>query len=155
VYEKRKLVAVSGGFDPLHPGHLELMQKAKELGGANGQLVVIINNDHWLRQKKGYSFFTETQRVYLIKFYPFVSWVVLTQHTANDSDMSVCRELCDLHPDIFANGGDRKAGNIPEYRLCKKLGIKMVFNLGKKVESSSDLVRRAAKAQRKFERERR
>jgi D-beta-D-heptose 7-phosphate kinase/D-beta-D-heptose 1-phosphate adenosyltransferase len=150
VYEKSKLVAVSGGFDPLHPGHLELMQRAKALAGLNGRLVVILNNDNWLRTKKGYVFFTEEQRAGLIRLYPFVSWVVVTQHTANDPDMSVCRELQRLQPDIFANGGDREAENIPEYILCEELGIEMVFNLGEKIESSSDLVHRAAEAMKTF-----
>ena len=60
--------------------------------------------------------------------------------------MSVCHELREIKPDIFANGGDRKAGNISEYELCRKLGIEMVFNIGgEKIQSSSELVADASK----------
>jgi D-beta-D-heptose 7-phosphate kinase/D-beta-D-heptose 1-phosphate adenosyltransferase len=59
--------------------------------------------------------------------------------------MSVCRELEHLKPDIFANGGDRKEDNIPEYEVCERLGIEMVFNVGAggKVQSSSWLIEKA------------
>jgi len=70
-----------------------------------------------------------------------VDEVVVTNHEKDPEDISVCRELEELRPAIFANGGDRKADNIPEYRLCNKLDIEMVFNIGGgKIQSSSELV---------------
>ena len=138
---KKKLitVAVSGGFDPIHIGHVELMEEARALGD---RLVVILNNDHWLKKKKGYVFMSEDERVKIIRALRAVDEVILTAHPASPTDMSVCRELEKLQPDIFANGGDRKADNIPEYELCERLGIKMAFNVGPsgKIQSSSWLV---------------
>lgn len=139
-----KVVAVSGGFDPIHPGHLRLMQEARKLGD---RLIVILNNDNWLIQKKGYAFFKEEQRRELLEAYPFVSKAVITKHAQHDLDRSVCLQLQEIKPHIFANGGDRVAGNIPEYELCEKLGITMFFNVGGgKIESSSELIAKAMAA---------
>ena len=133
-------VAVSGGFDPLHIGHVRMFEAAKKLGD---KLVVIVNNDNWLRDKKGFVFMPQGERVEMIRALPFVDKVVLTDHKKNDTDRSVCRTLTKLKPDIFANGGDRFKNNIPEAILCKKLGIKMVFNIGHggKVQSSSWMIK--------------
>ncbi len=133
-------VAVSGGFDPIHIGHLKLFGAAKVLGD---RLVVILNNDHWVKKKKGYVFMDQTEREAILRAIRYIDDVILTAHPENPGDMSVCQELRDLAPDIFANGGDRKAQNIPEYELCQRLGIKMAFNVGGgKTQSSSELVRR-------------
>lgn len=134
------IVAVSGGFDPIHIGHVEFMQRAKEMGD---RLVVILNNDNWLIQKKGFTFMPERERKAIIEALRYVDEVIITKHPAGATDMSVCRELEELRPDIFANGGDRKHDNIPEYQLCDKLGIKMAFNLGDKIQSSSWLIQKA------------
>lgn len=137
----KKVVAVSGGFDPLHIGHVQLFKKAKTLGD---WLVVILNNDNWLRAKKGYVFMPQSERAEILKAIRFVDDAILTAHKPNPKDMSVCAELSLLRPQIFANGGDRKADNIPEYELCEKLGIKMQFNVGgSKVQSSSWLIGKA------------
>ncbi len=136
-------VAISGGFDPVHVGHIQLIEKAKSLGD---RLVVILNNDHWLRQKKGFIFMHEQERAEILKAIRFVDDVIITAHPEHPSDMSVCAELERLRPDIFANGGDRKADNIPEYELCNRLGIQMVFNLGEKIQSSSELVKKVREA---------
>ena len=133
-----KRVAVSGGFDPIHIGHVRLINEAKKLGD---KLIVIVNNDNWLKKKKGYTFMSEDDRVEIIRNLKAVDEVVLTKHEENTEDMSVCLELEEIKPDIFANGGDRKENNIPEYALCEKLGIQMVFNVGgEKLRSSSELV---------------
>lgn len=119
-----------------------MFKEARKLGG---KLVVIINNDNWLRAKKGFAFMPQKERVELIRSFPFVDAVVLTDHKKNDSDKSVCRALRKVRPHIFANGGDRLKSNVPEVALCKKLGIKMVFNVGKggKVQSSSWMIEAA------------
>ncbi len=136
------IVAVSGGFDPLHIGHVRYLQEARALGD---KLVVIMNNDNWLVLKKGYAFMPEQERKEILEAFSFVDKVVLSTHEKDTTDISICTDLASLHPDIFAKGGDRVADNIPEYALCKELGIKMVFGVGYggKVQSSSELVERA------------
>lgn len=137
----RRVVAVSGGFDPVHVGHVRMFEEARALGD---ELVVIINNDNWLRAKKGYAFTPEEERVELIRHFPFVDRVVLTKHPEEVTDRSVCEALEELRPQVFANGGDRFADNVPEHELCTRLGIEMVFNVGGgKIQSSSELVRAA------------
>lgn len=139
-----KWVAVSGGFDPVHIGHVRLFRSAKRLGH---KLVVILNNDNWLRAKKGFVFMPQKERAELIRTFPFVDKVVVTDHKKDDHDKSVVRALSTLRPAIFANGGDRKpsADPIPEVTACKKLGIRMVYNIGDggKVQSSSWMINAA------------
>ena len=143
--KKEKWVAVSGGFDPLHIGHVRMFQQAKKLGD---KLVVIINNDHWLTTKKGYAFMPQKERAEIIAAIYGVDKVVFTSHKKDDTDRSVSRDLAKLKPAVFANGGDRKnITDIPEGAVCQKYAIKMVFNVGKggKVQSSSWLVAAAQK----------
>lgn len=136
-------IAVSGGFDPIHIGHVEMMQEAKALGD---KLVVIVNNDNWLVAKKGFAFMPENERKAIIEAIKYVDEVVITEHEQNPKDMSVCKELEKIKPDIFANGGDRKPDGdpVPEVDLCNRLGIKLVYNIGKsgKIQSSSELVKK-------------
>ena len=137
---KNKVVAVSGGFDPIHIGHVRLMQEAKNLGD---RLVVILNNDHWFRVKGKHVFMTDEERKEIIEALGCVDEVVITSHEPETNDISVCRELREIMPDVFAHGGDSFADNIPEFILCRELGIEMVFNVGKggKVRSSSELLK--------------
>ncbi|MDE2311554.1 MAG: adenylyltransferase/cytidyltransferase family protein [Patescibacteria group bacterium] len=138
-----KVVAISGGFDPVHVGHIEMMKEAKALGD---KLVVIVNNDNWLVKKKGFAFMPQQERKAIVEAIRYVDGVILTEHPKNPSDMSVCAELEKLKPDTFANGGDRKPDGdpIPEVELCNKLGINLIYNVGKsgKIQSSSDLVKK-------------
>ena len=138
-----KTVAISGGFDPVHVGHIEMMKEAKALGD---RLVVILNNDNWLIAKKGFAFMNQQERKTIIEAIKYVDEVIITNHPPSPTDMSVCAELETLKPDIFVNGGDRKPDGdpVPEVELCQKLGIQMVYNIGKsgKIQSSSDLVKR-------------
>ncbi len=139
--KKAKIVAVSGGFDPVHIGHVRMFQSAKKLGD---KLVVILNNDNWLKKKKGYVFMYEKERKEIIEAFSVVDQVVISKHAKNSQDMSVCAELKKIKPDIFANGGDRKLDNIPEVAVCKKINCQMVFNVGRggKVQSSSWLIKK-------------
>ena len=133
------VVAVSGGFDPLHVGHVRMFEEARKLGD---KLVVILNNDHWLRKKKGVVFMPQRERKELIKALSAVDEVMITNHPKGAKDMSVCDALQKVRPHIFANGGDRTKKNIPEIPVCKAIGCKMVFSIGKggKVQSSSWLL---------------
>ena len=133
-------VAVSGGFDPLHVGHVRLMQQARKLGD---RLVVILNNDHWLRKKKQHVFMQEAERKEIIEALACVDEVVMSSHPENPEDMSVCAELMHVRPQIFANGGDRTSDNIPEIPVCEAINCEMIFGTGHggKVQSSSWLLK--------------
>lgn len=134
--EKRKVVAVSGGFDPVHVGHVRMIAEAAKLG----DVVVIANSDTWLKRKKGYVFMTWEERQEIL--YNFKG--VVDVYEAVDDDDTVCKTLEKLNPDIFANGGDRKGDNVPEVALCNRLGIELRWNVGGgKIQSSSELVAKA------------
>jgi cytidyltransferase-like protein len=134
-------VLVSGGFDPVHIGHVRMFQDAKKLGD---KLIVLVNNDNWIKLKKGKNFMPEQERKEIIEAFGCVDEFVLTSHPEGTQDMSICEDLRKIKPDIFANGGDRKDDNIPEYSVCNELGIKMIFNVGGgKIQSSSDLIKEA------------
>ncbi len=147
--EERTVVAISGGFDPVHIGHVRYIQEAKKLGH---ELVVILNNDNWLVSKKGFAFMPEHERKEVIEAIRGVDRVIVTGHPVgnyNDPEYrSVCQALRALNPHIFANGGDRKPEGdpVPEVAVCEELGIKMVYNIGRdgKVQSSSALVAKVA-----------
>jgi len=134
---QRKIVAVSGGFDPIHVGHIRMIQEAAELGN----VVVIANSDDWLLRKKGYVFMKYEERQEILKSIKGV----VNVFKASDEDNTVCRSLKIIKPDIFANGGDRKEGNVPEYKVCENLGIELRFGIGgdDKPQSSSWLVEKA------------
>ena len=137
-----KIVAVSGGFDPIHVGHLRMMKEAAK----HGKLTVIINSDDWLKRKKGYIFMPFEERAEIISELTCVDKVVM----AKDDDRTVCESLRELQPDIFANGGDRGANTTPESRLCKELGIELMYDVGGgKVRSSSKLVKEITEKKRK------
>jgi cytidyltransferase-like protein len=132
-----KTVVVSGGFDPIHIGHVRMLQEARALGD---KLIVVLNNDAWLCTKKGYAFMPQEERAEIIAAFSFVDEVMISVHEENDADRSVRRELEMIRPHVFANGGDRKdASDIPEAEICEKYNIEMIFNVGAggKVQSSS------------------
>lgn len=135
---------VSGGFDPVHIGHVRLFNEAKKLGD---ELVVVINNDNWLKLKKGYVFMPEHERKEIIEAFGVVDRVILSSHEKNTKDISVCKDLLSLRPHIFAKGGDRHSGNIPEVSVCAEIGCEIVNNIGfgGKVQSSSELVKKVQK----------
>lgn len=137
---KKAVVAVSGYFNPLHVGHLEMIERAKKLGD---KLVVIINNDYQVKLKGSVPFMSLADRVKIISALRAVDEVFISI----DRDKTVCKSLTKVKPDIFANGGDRKSlGDVPEFPICQKLGIEMVDGLGKKIRASSELIKKAAAA---------
>ena len=127
-----KKVCISGYFDPLHVGHLEYINKARELGD---YLVVIVNNNSQCILKKGKFFMDEKDRVEIVKNLKSVDEVFLSI----DKDKTVSKSLEKLKPSVFANGGDRKNYEIPESKICKEHGIEIIDGLGDKIRSSSDL----------------
>jgi cytidyltransferase-like protein len=142
--EKETYVIVSGGFDPIHIGHVRMIQDAANYGDG---VIVIVNNDNWLKTKKKYNFMDEKERLEIVYNIKGVMEAFLTNHEVDDVDRSVVKSLEYLkqkYPDntlIFANGGDRKEGNVPEYEFCDQYGIKMIFDVGgDKIQSSSELV---------------
>lgn len=136
--KKPIVVAVSGYFNPLHVGHLEMIERAKKLGD---KLIVIVNNDKQVALKGTVPFMPVDDRLKIISALRDVDEVFL----CIDRDKTVCRSLAKVKPDIFANGGDRKSvGDVPEYDICQELNIKMVDGLGRKIRASSKIIARAA-----------
>ncbi len=127
-----KIVATSGYFDPLHVGHLECLELAKELGD---KLIVIVNSDLQAKLKKGKSFMDENDRMKIVSALKCVDEVFLSI----DKDKTQCRSLEYLKPNIFAKGGDRMSNEIPESKACHKLGIQIIDGLGDKIRSSSEI----------------
>jgi len=129
----RKTIAVSGGADPCHVGHLRMAQDASKYGS----VIWILNSDEWLRNKKGYVFMPWEERAELLRGFECVYDVV----PVDDSDGTVCEAIKRIKPDYFGNGGDRTNKNTPEKTLCEGLDIELVWGLGgDKIQSSSDLV---------------
>ena len=131
-HHKELIVAVSGYFDPLHVGHLEYFQLAKQLGD---KLYVIVNNDSQAVLKKQTSFMNENDRLEIIKSLSIVDNAILSI----DQDKSVSKTLEKIKPDIFGNGGDQIKGSILEEDTCMRNNIKIVDQLGKKIRSSSEI----------------
>jgi len=126
-------VCVSGGFDPVHVGHLRMIQDSAQ----HGNVIVIVNSDEWLLRKKGYIFMPFEERCEILRGFSAVHQVM----AVDDSDGTVCEALARLSPDYFANGGDRKSDNVPELIVCEKNNITPLWNVGGgKIQSSSDLV---------------
>lgn len=133
---------VSGGFDPLHIGHLRMIKEAAKYG----KVIVVVNSDAWLLRKKGYIFMPWTERKEIIEGYAEVDRV----EAVDDSDGSVCEAIRRLRPTYFANGGDRTNKNTPEMAVCDELGITMLWEVGGgKIQSSSEMVANANAAKGK------
>ena len=131
---EKPLIAVSGGFDPVHIGHIRMIKDAARYG----DVMVIINSDDWLMRKKGYVFMPYEERVEIMGNIKGVALVT----SVDDSDGTVCQALRRHKPDAFANGGDRKTENTPEMDVCEELGIQLMWAVGgnNKPQSSSWLV---------------
>ena len=134
--EKRKTVMVSGGFDPVHIGHIRMILDAARYG----DVIVVANSDDWLFRKKGFVFMEFEERAEILAS---IKGVVKVSGV-DDSDTTVCEAIRRLKPDIFANGGDRKRHNTPEQAVCEEMGVEMLWGIGgeDKANSSSDLVER-------------
>tara|TARA_R110000824_G_scaffold101327_1_gene240684 strand:+ start:274 stop:789 length:516 start_codon:yes stop_codon:yes gene_type:complete len=133
-----RTIMLSGGFDPIHIGHVRMILAAQKLLSENGSIIIAANSDEWLMRKKGYIFMPWDERAEILRAIKGVAEVTVV----DDADGTVCEALRRLEPDLFGNGGDRNNKNTPEKAVCKELGIKMVWGLGgSKIQSSSDLVK--------------
>jgi cytidyltransferase-like protein len=127
---KNKTIVISGGFDPIHPGHIAMIEDAAKYG----EVHIVANSDEWLVRKKGFFFQPWADRKKILEAYtPHV-------HSVDDSDGTVCEALRRIKPDFFGNGGDRKKDNTPELDVCEELGIEPVFELGGGKYSSSSAI---------------
>ena len=139
---KPKAIIVSGYFNPLHKGHLELFQKAKEVGD---QLWVIVNSDLQRAIKGSKEFMLEDERLIIVKAIGIVDKALISI----DKDKTQCNTLTDLmdkysseYELYFANGGDQNNDTIAEVHVCKEKGIGLIDRLGDKIQSSSWLLKK-------------
>jgi cytidyltransferase-like protein len=139
-HESIPLVATSGGFDPIHVGHLRCIQETAELARrADASTVVIVNGDGFLRRKKGKPFMSHDERMEIVAGLKGVDYVV----GWDDGGQTVTECLRILKPVIFAKGGDRsEPSKVPEWDVCQEIGCEIQFGVGgqDKVQSSTNLL---------------
>jgi cytidyltransferase-like protein len=127
-----KIVATSGGFDPIHPGHISCIIESKKFGDT---LVVIVNGDHFLTAKKGRPFQNLETRSLIVSGITGVDFVVPFEI---ENDQTVNKALEIIRPDVFTKGGDRvDKASLPEWETCEQHGIKIQFNVGEDKKWSS------------------
>lgn len=143
-----ELIVTSGGFDPMHIGHLRCLQESakmrqdqKYFKGKKIKFAVIVNSDGFLVRKKGKPFMPEAERMEIIAGINGVDYVV----PWDDGSQTVVGALAILKPIAFTKGGDRDvASNVPEFDLCEEIGCKVLFGVGGgKIQSSSWLIESA------------
>jgi len=139
---KPKAIIVSGYFNPLHKGHIELFYNAKSKGD---KLFVIINNDFQRELKGSKEFMLEDERVLIVSQISIVDKVFLSV----DQDRTVIKSIEEINNAngtqyelYFANGGDQNNQVCPEAEICRKLGINLIDGLGDKIQSSSWLLKK-------------
>ena len=138
---RRSIIVMSGGFDPVHKGHLRMFREASWLGH---QVIVGLNSDDWLSRKKGKPFMNFNERKEILEAFRYVNQVI----PFDDSDGTACdliekvNDMYDTDQKIyFANGGDRGKDNVPEVDTCKDSGVIMLWGVGGgKIQSSSWLI---------------
>lgn len=120
-----KIVATSGGFDPIHPGHISCIYESKKYGDT---LVVIVNGDAFLTAKKGRPFQNLETRSLIVSGVIGVDFVIPFEI---ENDQTVSKALEALKPDVFTKGGDRlDESTIPEWQTCQEHGIKIITGVG-------------------------
>ena len=154
---KKSVIVLSGGFDPIHKGHMRMFREAANLGH---QVIVWLNSDEWLTRKKGKPFMKFYERKEILEGIKYISSVV----KFDDNDDTACSLIHQVRSTynsgmfnhdhefnnptgrndyqiFFANGGDRTKGNVPELDTCRKLDVTMLWNIGGgKIQSSSWLI---------------
>tara|TARA_X000000368_G_scaffold414572_1_gene404683 strand:- start:1406 stop:1858 length:453 start_codon:yes stop_codon:yes gene_type:complete len=145
-----KIIVVSGGFDPIHSGHIAYLSSAKELGD---KLIVALNSDKWLKNKKGFAFMSFKERKIVLEAINVVDSVKSFEDDELGSCKNALEEIKKEYKDqkiIFANGGDRNQSNIPEMEVQD---IDFVFGIGgnDKKNSSSEMMKRFITLEKKKE----
>jgi cytidyltransferase-like protein len=136
--QKLVMCILSGGFDPIHSAHIDMIKDAAE---KYDFVIVGVNSDEWLTRKKGMNFMSIKDRIAVVSQFKGVTGV----HTFDDSDDTANQLILKIHEEygnnykiVFGNGGDRVAGKtIPEETLCKTLGIDIVDGLGGTTKGNS------------------
>ena len=140
--EKPKAVIVSGYFNPLHKGHLELFEKAKASGD---ELWVIVNSDLQRALKGSKAFMEEDERLIIVRAIRIVDKVLISIDS-DTTQRATLANLAQMHSSdyelYFANGGDQNNDSIPEVSVCKEKGIGLIEGLGDKIQSSSWLLKK-------------
>lgn len=137
-----KLVVTSGGFDPLHVGHLRCLIDSADIArkmSVKTKLAVIVNGDNFLLRKKGYAFMPESERIEIISNINGVDYVV----PWDDGTQNVIGALNVLKPIVFTKGGDRNLPEeIPELETCNAIKCRVIVGVGGgKIQSSSNLLK--------------
>ncbi|MEL0008733.1 MAG: adenylyltransferase/cytidyltransferase family protein [Flammeovirgaceae bacterium] len=134
---KKKAIIVSGYFNPVHKGHIEYFINAKKIAD---YLIVIVNNDFQRKIKQSKEFMLEDERIFIVKNLKMVDECYMSI----DKDRTVINTIALIHNKFnhkydlyFGNGGDQNNEIIPERDICDKLSIKLIDNLGEKIQSSS------------------
>jgi len=139
---KKKAIVVSGYFNPIHKGHLELFENAKEFGDF---LIVLVNSDHQRKLKGSKEFQDENERLKIIQAIKYVGYSCISidkDKTQVESLKMIHHKFGDVFDLVFANGGDQTNKTIPESLVCNELGITLVDGLGDKIQSSSWLLKK-------------
>ena len=157
---RKSIIVLSGGFDPVHKGHLRMFRSAANLGH---QVIVGLNSDEWLERKKGKPFMKFEERKEILEGFKYVNQV-LPFDDSDDTASDLIRRVHNIYDGeehehaysdaghmgmvgyykiYFANGGDRTSKNVPEMGICRKLDVTMLWNIGGgKIQSSSWLINR-------------
>ncbi|MAZ68076.1 MAG: hypothetical protein CMG49_01620 [Candidatus Marinimicrobia bacterium] len=138
---KKNMIILSGGFDPIHKGHIRMFKEAS----LNGMVVAGLNSDEWLIRKKGKFFMPFVERKEILESIKYIDLV----KSFDDSDDTACKlihkidiEFSDKYNIFFGNGGDRTNQTTPEIKFCNDNNIDLIWGLGGgKIQSSSDLLK--------------
>lgn len=140
---KKTYYIVSGGFDPIHEGHIAMIQEsAKRSDG----VIVLLNSNEWLKRKKGKNFMDYHTREIICANLKGVIDVISFDDSDNSASDGIRKAVYKYQNAklVFANGGDRAAGNIREDAVCSELGVELAFGVGgeNKANSSSDILKK-------------